>query len=42
VRPKAKVTIDSLYEVICEGSIGTKMNDFYICIFAFLHFCKYW
>jgi len=39
VRPKAKVTIDSLYEVICEGSIGIKH---YICIFAFLHFCKYW
>jgi len=27
VRPRAKVTIDSLYEVIYEKSIGTKMND---------------
>ena len=25
-RPRAKVTIDSL-EVVCEESIGTKMND---------------
>jgi len=28
VRPRAKVTIDSLYEVVYEKSIGTKMNDF--------------
>jgi len=27
VRPRAKVTIDSLYEVVYEKSIGTKMND---------------
>jgi len=27
VRPRAKVTIDSLWEVLCEKSIGTKMND---------------
>jgi len=27
VRPRAKVTIESLYEVIYEKSIGTKMND---------------
>jgi len=27
VRPRAKVTIDSLQEVIYEKSIGTKMND---------------
>jgi len=27
VRPRAKVTIDSLYEVAYEKSIGTKMND---------------
>jgi len=27
VRPRAKVTFDSLYEVAYEKSIGTKMND---------------
>jgi len=27
VRPRAKVTIESLYEVVYEKSIGTKMND---------------
>jgi len=27
VRPRAKVTIDILLEVIYEKSIGTKMND---------------
>jgi len=27
VRPIAKVTIDSLQEVVYEKSIGTKMND---------------
>jgi len=27
VRPRAKVTIDSLYEVVYEKLIGTKMND---------------
>jgi len=27
VRPRAKVTIGSLQEVIYEKSIGTKMND---------------
>jgi len=26
VRPRAKVTIDSLQEVVYEKSIGTKMN----------------
>jgi len=26
VRPRAKVTIDSIYEVVYEKSIGTKMN----------------
>jgi len=31
VRPRAKVTIDSLYEVVYEKSIGTKMNDFDLC-----------
>jgi len=32
VRPRAKVTIDSLYEVIHEKSIGTKINDLDICL----------
>jgi len=27
VRPRAKVTIESLQEVVCKKSIGTKMND---------------
>ena len=27
VRPEAKVTIDSLYEVVYKKSIGTKIND---------------
>jgi len=27
VRPRAKITIESLYEVAYEKSIGTKMND---------------
>jgi len=31
VRPRAKVTIDSLYEVVYEKSIGTKMNDLDLC-----------
>jgi len=32
VRPKAKVTIDSLHKMVCEESIGTKMNDLYLCL----------
>ena len=32
VRPRTKVTIDSLYEVIYEKSIGTKMNDLDLCL----------
>jgi len=31
-RPRAKVTIDSLYEVIHEKSVGTKINDLDICL----------
>jgi len=31
VRPRAKVTIESLYEVVYEKSIGTKMNDLDLC-----------
>jgi len=32
VRPRAKVTVDSLQEVVHEESIGPKMNDLDICI----------
>jgi len=32
VRPRAKVTIDSLYEVVCKKSIGTKINDLDLCL----------
>jgi len=32
VRPRAKVTIDSLWEVVYEKSIGTKMNDLDLCL----------
>jgi len=35
VRPRPKVTIDSLYEVIYEKSIGTKMNDLDLCLGSF-------
>ena len=33
MRPRAKVTIDSLWEVVYEKSIGTKMNDLDLCSF---------
>jgi len=32
VRPRAKVTIESLLEFVCEKSIGTKMNDLDLCL----------
>jgi len=32
VRPRAKVTIDSLWEVVYEKSIGTNMNDLDLCL----------
>jgi len=33
VRPRAKVTIESLHEVVYEKSIGTKMiNDLDLCL----------
>jgi len=32
VRPRAKVTINSLYEVVYDKSIGTKMNDLDFCL----------
>jgi len=31
VRPEAKVTVDSLQEVVYEKSIGTEMNDLDLC-----------
>ena len=30
--PRAKVTIDNLYEIVYEKSIGTKMNDLDLCL----------
>jgi len=32
VRPRAKVTIESLQEVVYEKSICTKMNDLDLCL----------
>jgi len=32
VRPRAKVTIESLYEVVYEKSTGTKMNGLDLCL----------
>ena len=32
VRPRAKVTIDHLQEVVYEKSIDTKMNDIDLCL----------
>jgi len=32
VRPRTKVTIDSLQEVVYKKSIGTKMNDLDLCL----------
>jgi len=32
VAKRAKVTIERLYEVIYEKSIGTKMNDLDLCL----------
>jgi len=32
VHPRAKVTIDSLQEVVYEKSFGTKMNDLNVCL----------
>jgi len=32
LRPRAKVTIDSLQEVAYEKSIGTKINDLDLCL----------
>jgi len=32
VRPRAKVAVESLQEVVYEKSIGTKMNDLDLCL----------
>jgi len=32
MRPTAKVTVDSLWEIVYEKSIGTKMNDLELCL----------
>ena len=32
MRPAAKVTTDSLYEVVYQESIGTKLNDLDLCL----------
>jgi len=32
VRRRAKLTIDSLEEVVYGKSIGTKMNDLHLCL----------
>ena len=32
MRPREKVIIDSLYEVVYEKSIGTIMNDLDLCL----------
>jgi len=40
VRPKATVTIDSLYEVVYEKSIGTKMNDLDLCLEVVSRLCQ--
>jgi len=38
--PTAKVTIDSLYEVVYEKSIRTKVNDFDLCLDVVLKSCQ--
>jgi len=40
VRPRAKFTIDSLWEVACEKSIGAKMNDLDICFEVVWRLCQ--
>jgi len=32
VRPRAKISIDSLQEVVYEKLIGTKINDLDLCL----------
>ena len=40
MRPRAKVTIDSLQEVVYEKLIGTKMNDFDLCLEVVSRSCQ--
>ena len=40
VQPRAKVTIDSLYEVVYEKSIGIKINDLDLCLEVALTLCQ--
>jgi len=40
VRPKAKVTIDSLYEVVYEKSIGRNMTDLDLCCLEVVEACQ--
>jgi len=40
VRPRAKVTTESLYEVVYEKSIGTKMNDLDLRLEVVLRSCQ--
>jgi len=40
VRPRAKVTIDSLQEVAYEKSIGTKINDHDLCLEVVSRSCQ--
>jgi len=48
VRPRAKVTIDSLSEIVYEKLIGTKMNDLDLCLEVVsrswqpLHYIRRW
>jgi len=41
MRPRAKVTIDSLQEVAYEKSIGTKMNDLDLYLEVVLRSLRY-
>jgi len=36
----AKVTIDNLYEIVYEKSIGTKMNDLDLCLEVVSRSCQ--
>jgi len=40
VRPRAKVTIDSLQEVVYDKSICTKMNDLNLCLEVVTRSCQ--
>ena len=40
MRPRAKLTIHSLQEVVYKKSIGTKINDLYFCVEVVLRSCQ--